>query len=293
MSRRTRPTQQKGGGKRSAEPDPDGVEGEVLEPIGMVERELDISFDELRGRPLEERTITLTCVSNEVGGPYVSTANFVGVPLRDVLNEAGVRAGADQLVSRSADGWTAGTPTDLVLEADRGALLALGMNGEPLPVEHGFPVRMVVPGLYGYVSATKWLVELELTTFSAFDPYWAKRGWAKRAPIKTMSRIDKPQGFEVVAPGRVVIAGVAWAQHRGIARVEVRIDDGPWQEATLSTEVNLDSWRMWRTEFDLALGGHTAQVRATDETGYQQTEDRVDPIPDGATGWHSITFTVG
>jgi DMSO/TMAO reductase YedYZ molybdopterin-dependent catalytic subunit len=259
---------------------------------GMVDRELRIGFDELRRRPLVEHAITLTCVSNQVGGPYVSTAKFIGVPLRDVLMEAGVRPGADQLVSRSADGWTAGTPTEVVLESDRGALLAIGMNGEPLPVEHGFPVRMVVPGLYGYVSATKWLVELELTTFEAFDPYWARRGWAKLAPIKTMSRIDKPREFENVAAGRVVVAGVAWAQHRGVEAVEVRIDGGPWQRATLSTEVNLDTWRMWRTEFILPSGRHSAEVRATDRSGYAQTDERADPVPDGATGWHSVVFTV-
>jgi DMSO/TMAO reductase YedYZ molybdopterin-dependent catalytic subunit len=179
------------------------------------------------------------------------------------------------------------------MEPDRGALLAIGMNGEPLPVEHGFPVRMVVPGLYGYVSATKWLVELELSTFGAFDPYWAERGWAKKAPIKTMSRIDKPQAFERVAPGRVVVAGVAWAQHRGVEAVEVRVDGGPWQRAKLSTEVNIDTWRMWRTEFTLSPGGHTAQVRAADRAGDVQTDQRADPVPDGATGWHSIAFTVG
>jgi len=259
---------------------------------GMVDRELRIGFDELRGRPLVERAITLTCVSNQVGGQYVSTARFLGVPLRDVLTQAGVRPGADQLVSRSADGWTAGTPTDVVLENDRGALLAIGMNGEPLPVEHGFPVRMVVPGLYGYVSATKWLVELELTTFEAFDPYWARRGWAKQAPIKTMSRIDKPRAFDSVASGRVVVAGVAWAQHRGVEAVEVRIDGGPWQRAELSTEVSVDTWRMWRTEFTLPPGRHTAEARAADRTGSVQTEQRADPIPDGATGWHSVVFTV-
>jgi DMSO/TMAO reductase YedYZ molybdopterin-dependent catalytic subunit len=257
---------------------------------GMVDRELTLRYDELRTRPLVEHILTLTCVSNEVGGPYISTAKFVGVPLRDVLAEAGVQTGADQLVSRSADGWTCGTPTALVMEPDRGALLAIGMNDEPLPAEHGFPVRMVVPGLYGYVSATKWLVELELTTFDAFDAYWVRRGWAKRAPIKTMSRIDRPRAFGRVPAGTVTVAGVAWAQHRGIRAVEVRADQGPWRPATLSTEVNVDCWRMWRAELDLPPGGHILTVRATDNTGYTQTEQRADPAPDGATGWHSVSI---
>jgi DMSO/TMAO reductase YedYZ molybdopterin-dependent catalytic subunit len=258
---------------------------------GMVDRELTLRYDDLRGRELVERTVTLTCVSNEVGGPYISTATFVGVPLRDVLAEAAVRAGADQLASRSVDGWTCGTPTEVVLEPDRGALLALAMNGEPLPAEHGFPVRMVVPGLYGYVSATKWLADLELTTFGEFDAYWARRGWAKQAPIKTMSRIDRPAGFQRVPAGKVVVAGIAWAQHRGVEAVEVRLDRGPWTAATLATEVNLDTWRMWRIELDVPPGGHTVEVRATDKIGYTQTERRAEPIPDGATGWHSVSFT--
>jgi len=260
---------------------------------GMVDRELELSFDDLRDRELVEKTITLTCVSNEVGGPYVSTANFVGVRLRDVLREAGVRSGADQLVSKSVDGWTAGSPTEVVMEDSRDALLAIAMNGEPLPAEHGFPVRIVVPGLYGYVSATKWLADIELTTFGAFDAYWKRRGWGERGPIKTMSRIDRPAGFQKVPGGRVVIAGVAWAQTTGIDAVEVRVDGGPWTPTTLSTEVNLDSWRMWRTELDLTPGGHTVECRATDRSGYTQTADRAEPIPDGATGWHSAFFTVG
>ncbi|HEY0638799.1 MAG TPA: molybdopterin-dependent oxidoreductase, partial [Pseudonocardiaceae bacterium] len=260
---------------------------------GMVDRELTIDYENLRSRELVERTITLTCVSNEVGGQYVSTANFVGVRLRDVLLEAGVRAGADQLVSRSSDGWSCGTPTEVAMEPTRDALLAIAMNGEPLPAEHGFPVRMVIPGLYGYVSATKWLVDLELTTFDAFDPYWARRGWAKKAPIKTMARIDRPTGFQKVPAGPVVVAGVAWAQHTGIEAVEVRVDGGPWVPATLATEVNLDTWRMWRVELDLRPGGHTVEARATDRSGYTQTPERAEPVPDGATGWHSAFFTVG
>jgi len=263
----------------------------VLRVHGMVDRELTLRYGDLRDRPLVERTITMTCVSNEVGGPYTSTANFVGVPLRDVLLEAGVRAGADQLFSTSADGWTAGTPVDVVLEEDRGALIALGMNGEPLPVEHGFPARLVVPGLYGFVSATKWVVDLELTTFEARSAYWLDRGWGQRAPIKVMSRIDRPRGLSAVR-GRVVVAGVAWAQPTGVAKVEVRVDGGGWQPTRLSTAVNGSTWRMWRVELDLAPGAHTVECRATDGAGSTQPSERVDPVPDGATGWHSIFFTV-
>ncbi|MGI5502327.1 molybdopterin-dependent oxidoreductase [Lentzea sp. CA-135723] len=258
---------------------------------GMVDNEMVLTYDDLLRRPLVEKTITLVCVSNEVGGPYISTSNFIGVSLSDLLKEAGVRSGADQLATRSVDGWTCGTPVETIMAPGSNALLAIGMNGEPLPLERGFPVRMVVPGLYGYVSATKWLVDMELTTFDAFDPYWAQRTWAKKAPVKTMSRIDRPKSFERVPAGRFVAAGIAWAQHTGIDRVEVRVDGGPWQQATLSTEVNVDTWRMWRVELDLKEGNHTVECRATDRKGYTQTNDRVPPIPDGATGWHSMVFT--
>ncbi|MEU4444311.1 molybdopterin-dependent oxidoreductase [Actinosynnema sp. NPDC050801] len=263
----------------------------VLRVHGMVDRELTLRYDDLRRRDLVERTITMVCVSNEVGGPYISTANFVGVPLRDVLLEAGVRPGADQLFSTSADGWTAGSPVDVVLEQERGALIALGMNGEPLPLEHGFPARLVVPGLYGYVSATKWVVDLELTTFDAKRGYWLDREWARRAPVKVMSRIDRPEGLATVS-GRVVATGVAWAQPTGVERVEVRVDNGPWRTTTLSEDVNGSTWRMWRIELDLPPGGHTIESRATDKSGSTQPQARVAPIPDGATGWHSIFFTV-
>ncbi|SDC33770.1 molybdopterin-dependent oxidoreductase [Actinokineospora iranica] len=258
---------------------------------GMVDRELVLTYDDLLSKPLVEKTISLCCVSNEVGGPYISTADFIGVSLPDILAEAGIRPGADQLATGSVDGWTCGTPVEDIMRPGSGALLAIGMNGEPLPIEHGFPVRMVVPGLYGYVSATKWLVDAELTTFADFDAYWVKRDWARRAPIKTMSRVDRPRAFEQVPAGRFVAAGVAWAQRRGIDRVEVRLDGGPWRPATLSTEVNIDTWRMWRAEFDLAAGQHTLEVRATDRTGHTQTSDRAEPIPDGASGWHTIAFT--
>ncbi|USX54731.1 MULTISPECIES: molybdopterin-dependent oxidoreductase [Lentzea] len=258
---------------------------------GMVDNEMVLTYDDLLRRPLVEKTITLVCVSNEVGGPYISTSNFIGVSLPDLLRDAGVRPGADQLATRSVDGWTCGTPVESIMAPGSNALLAIGMNGEPLPLERGFPVRMVVPGLYGYVSATKWLVDAELTTFDAFDPYWAQRGWGKKAPVKVMSRIDRPKSFERVPAGKFVAAGIAWAQHVGIDRVEVRVDGGPWQEATLSTEVNVDTWRMWRIELDLKEGNHTVECRATDRKGYTQTNERAAPIPDGATGWHSMVFT--
>ncbi|NYI90101.1 DMSO/TMAO reductase YedYZ molybdopterin-dependent catalytic subunit [Amycolatopsis endophytica] len=258
---------------------------------GMVERERVYSYSDIRDRPLVERTITMTCVSNEVGGPYVSTANFVGVDLADLLDEAGVRPGAEQLFSTSVDGWTSGTPVAAALDRDRGAMLALGMNGEPLPLEHGFPARLVIPGLYGYVSATKWVTELEVTTWQARRAYWLQRGWGEQAPIKTQSRIDSPKGFATVGAGTVRVAGVAWAQHTGVAAVEVRVDNGPWQQATLSTEVNVDTWRMWHAELTVPPGSHQVSCRARDRSGYTQTQERAGTVPDGATGWHTISFT--
>ncbi|NUS14521.1 MAG: molybdopterin-dependent oxidoreductase, partial [Streptomyces sp.] len=255
------------------------------------------SFDDLLRRELIERDITLTCVSNEVGGPYVGNARWIGVRLVDLLAECGVkppsRGGpADQLVSRSVDGMTIGSPVEDVMDG-RDAMLALGMNGEPLPFEHGFPVRMVVPGLYGFVSACKWIEDIELTTFDSYDPYWVKRGWARRAPIKTASRIDTPKPFARPKAGTVMVAGVAWAQHRGIDKVEVRVDDGPWQEADLAAEDTRDTWRQWSLPWRATKGGHTLTVRATDRTGAVQTDQRTRTIPDGASGWHSVVVTVG
>ncbi|WP_037624064.1 sulfite oxidase [Streptomyces aureus] len=254
------------------------------------------SFDDLLRRELIERDITLTCVSNEVGGPYVGNARWIGVRLADLLAECGIkppsRGGpADQLVSRSVDGMTIGSPVEDVMDG-RDAMLALGMNGLPLPFEHGFPVRMVVPGLYGFVSACKWIKDIELTTFDSYDPYWVKRGWARRAPIKTESRIDTPKPFARPKAGTVMIAGVAWAQHRGIDKVEVRIDDGPWQEADLAAEDTRDTWRQWSLPWRATTGGHTLTVRATDRTGAVQTDKRTRTIPDGASGWHSVVVTV-
>ncbi|MFI1371892.1 sulfite oxidase [Streptomyces longwoodensis] len=261
-----------------------------------VQRPGSYSFDDLLRRELVERDITLTCVSNEVGGPYVGTARWTGVRLADLLAECGVkppsRGGpADQLVSRSVDGMTIGSPVEDVMDG-RDALLALGMNGEPLPFDHGFPVRMVVPGLYGFVSACKWIKDIELTTFDSYDPYWVKRGWARKAPVKTAARIDTPKPFARPRAGTVMVAGVAWAQHRGIDKVEVRVDDGPWQEADLAAEDTRDTWRQWSFPWRSTKGGHTLTVRATDRTGAVQTDRRTRTIPDGATGWHSVVVTV-
>ncbi|MFD8733975.1 molybdopterin-dependent oxidoreductase [Streptomyces sp. NPDC059618] len=261
-----------------------------------VRRPATYSFDDLLRRELIERDITLTCVSNEVGGPYVGNARWTGVRLADLLAECGVkppsRGGpADQLVARSVDGMTIGSPVEDVMDG-RDAMLALGMNGEPLPFQHGFPVRMVVPGLYGYVSACKWIEDIELTTFDSYDPYWVKRGWARRAPIKTESRIDTPKPFARPGSGTVMVAGVAWAQHRGIDKVEVRVDDGPWQTAHLAAEDTRDTWRQWSFPWRAVKGGHTLTVRATDRAGTVQTDRRTRTIPDGASGWHSVVVSV-
>lgn len=261
-----------------------------------VRRTVTYSFDDLLRRELIERDITLTCVSNEVGGPYVGNARWIGVRLAELLAECGVRppsrgGPADQLVARSVDGMTIGSPVEDVMDG-RDALLAVGMNGEPLPFAHGFPVRMVVPGLYGFVSACKWIEDLELTTFDAYDPYWVRRGWARRAPVKTASRIDTPKPFARPDAGTVTVAGVAWAQHRGIDKVEVRVDDGPWRQARLAAEDTRDTWRQWSLPWQATRGSHTLTVRATDRTGAVQTDRRTRTIPDGASGWHSVVVTV-
>jgi DMSO/TMAO reductase YedYZ molybdopterin-dependent catalytic subunit len=264
----------------------------TLRVHGMVDREMTLDFDQLLARPMMERDITLACVSNEVGGPYVGNARWIGAPLADLLREAGVQPDASQIVSRSSDGFTIGTPTAVVMDG-RDSMLAVSMNGEPLPLEHGFPVRMVVPGLYGYVSATKWLVELELTTLDAYDAYWIQRGWAKEAPVKTQSRIDTPAYGTRLGPGPMAVAGVAWAQHRGIERVEVRVDAGDWKEAELGASDTIDTWRQWVYRWDAAPGSHTLTVRATDGKGDTQTAGRAAPFPDGATGHHTIVVDVG
>ncbi|MEU4556326.1 molybdopterin-dependent oxidoreductase [Micromonospora violae] len=258
---------------------------------GRVGQERTYSYADLLARPLVERYVTLACVSNEVGGDLIGNARWLGVPLRELLDEVEPDDDADQVVGRSVDGWTCGTPT-AVLRDGRDALLAVGMNGEPLPVEHGFPVRMVVPGLYGYVSACKWVTELELTRFADFDAYWVPRGWSAQGPIKTQSRIDTPRRRNRLTAGPVTVAGVAWAQHRGISQVEVRVDDGQWQEAVLAPTVSVDTWVQWSWRWDATPGEHQLQVRATDATGATQTERTQDVAPDGATGWHTVTVTV-
>ncbi len=258
---------------------------------GMVDRELSITFGDLLRRPLTEADITLCCVSDPVGGPYISNTRWLGVPLAGVLREAGIQPGADQLLCTSTDGYTSGTPVAAVMDG-RNALLAVAMDGVPLPVAHGFPVRMVVPGLYGYVSATKWLTDINVTTFAAQQGYWVQQGWAQQAAIKTESRIDVPNGNGTVRAGQVAVAGVAWAQHRGVAAVEVRVDGGPWHEARLATVPGIDTWRQWVWEWDAPAGGHQLEVRATDETGYTQPASQVSPFPNGAEGWDSVQVTV-
>jgi DMSO/TMAO reductase YedYZ molybdopterin-dependent catalytic subunit len=256
---------------------------------GMVDRPMTLSFADLLSRPLIERYITMTCVSNPVGGPYLGTAKFLGVHLADLLREAGVHAEADQIVGRSSDGMTIGTPTAVILDG-RDSMLAVGMNGEPLPLAHGFPVRMVVPGLYGYVSGTKWIIELEATTFARFDTYWVQRKWSARAPIRIEARIDTPKPFASVAKGStVMVAGVAWHQTVGISKVEVQVDDGPWQEATLGQVPSADTWVQWRLPVTVRSGGPiTIRARATDRAGVIQDPTRRDPFPSGASGWHTV-----
>jgi DMSO/TMAO reductase YedYZ molybdopterin-dependent catalytic subunit len=258
---------------------------------GRVARPMTVTYAQLLARPMIERYVTLACVSNEVGGDLIGNAKWLGVRIKDLLTEAGPLPGADQVVGRAVDGFTVGTPTEVLLDG-RDAMLAVGMNGAPLPVEHGFPVRMVVPGLYGYVSATKWLSELELTSFADYSAYWVPRGWAARAPIKTESRIDTPRQGATVRQRQVTVAGVAWAQHRGIGKVEVRVDDAPWQEATLAAVPSVDTWRQWSWTWQATPGAHRLSVRATDNGGATQTALEAPPAPDGATGWHTIDVTV-
>jgi DMSO/TMAO reductase YedYZ molybdopterin-dependent catalytic subunit len=262
-----------------------------LRVIGMVENEVQLSFAELLALPLTEHLVTLACVSNEVGGDLIGNATWLGYPIRELLNRAGPQSGADMVLSRSADGWTAGTPLDVLRDENTAALLAVGMNGKPLPLEHGFPVRMVVPGLYGYVSATKWVVELKVTRFADEIGYWTDKGWSARGPIKTQSRIDVPRSGSSIPAGRTAVAGVAWAQHTGIEQVQVRIDGGDWQRARLADTTSADTWRQWLLEWDAAKGEHTLEVRATDANGHTQTDAAAPPAPDGATGWHSISVT--
>ncbi len=256
---------------------------------GLVEDPFELTFDELLDLDLVEEPVTIACVSNEVGGDLVGNAVWLGVPLVDLLDRAGVRPEGTQVVGRSIDGFTVGFPTDVATDG-RVALVAVGMNGEPLPTDHGYPARLIVAGLYGYVSATKWLTEIELTRFEDFDAYWIPRGWSKLGPVKTQSRIDVPRN--AVDAGPVPIAGVAWAPHVGITAVEVSVDDGPWQPAELHGTDNDSTWAQWVHQWDATPGAHTIRCRATDATGSTQTAEPSDPAPDGATGLHTIRVTV-
>jgi len=258
---------------------------------GMVSSAYELSFDDLLSMPLVERDLTLTCVSNEVGGPYVGNARWLGVRLADVMARAGIAPAAEQLLSRSVDGWTASTPISAALDG-RDSLIAIGMDGEPLPAEHGFPARLVVPGLYGFVSATKWVVSIEATTYAAEQAYWTQRGWAIDAPVRTMARIDVPRPLSSIRAGQVAIAGVCWAQHRGIDGVEVQVDDGPWRMARLAGAPSDDTWRQWVLAWNAAPGRHTLRVRATDSTGETQPAARLTPFPSGAQGWHEVVVQV-
>jgi DMSO/TMAO reductase YedYZ molybdopterin-dependent catalytic subunit len=258
---------------------------------GMVAREITLTFDDLIKRPLIEEYITLTCVSNEVGGSLVGNARWLGASLRSLLRQAGIRAGAEQLLCRSADGFTNGSPVQVAMDG-RDSMLAVAMNGTALPVQHGFPVRMVVPGLYGYVSACKWITDIEVTTYKASRAYWAQRGWDQQAPIKTESRIDVPGGNQSLPSGTHQVAGVAWAQHKGIEAVEVRVDKGPWHQARLAAVPDIDTWRQWVWDWQAAPGTHLIESRATDKTGYTQTGQEAPPEPNGATGYPQLSVQI-
>jgi DMSO/TMAO reductase YedYZ molybdopterin-dependent catalytic subunit len=263
----------------------------TLKITGLVETEVAIRYQELLGLPLEESTTTLACVSNYIGGDLIGNATWLGYPIRTLLARAKPLAGADMVLSRSQDGWTASTPLEALTDG-RNAILAVGMNGEPLPYEHGYPVRMVVPGLYGYVSATKWVVELKLTRFDTETAYWTTRGWSERGPVKLSSRIDVPKTDAGVSAGQVTVAGVAWSQHVGISAVQVQVDNGAWTDATLAEAISADTWRQWAWTWPATAGRHTLRVRATDANGLVQTSVVRDVAPDGATGLHEISVTV-
>ncbi|MGE5695277.1 MAG: molybdopterin-dependent oxidoreductase [Candidatus Sericytochromatia bacterium] len=257
---------------------------------GMVDREITYSFDDLTQFDVVEKAVTLTCVSNPVGGDLIGNAVWRGYRVRDLLARAGIHRDADMVLSTSTDGFTAGTPVEAMTDG-RDSLLAFAMNGEALPVDHGYPARLVVPGLYGYVSATKWVTDLELTRFDRAQAYWTRLGWSDRAPIKTESRIDLPRSGQRVAVGPVIFGGVAWAQNRGVRAVEVRVDEGPWQPAELGANYSNDTWRLWSYRWTATRGEHTISVRATDNMGAVQTPEQTSVMPDGATGWHTVVFT--
>ena len=267
------------------------TDGWKLTIDGDVDKPYSLTFDELLAMPLVEADITLTCVSNEVGGQYVGAARWLGVRTKDLLERAGIRPGVDQIFSHSTEGMTISTPVQALTD-DRNALVAIAMNGAPLPAMHGFPARLVTPGLYGFVGATKWLTRMQATTYAAESAYWTDRGWATDAPILTQSRIDTPRGLNTLDAGRVVIGGVAWAQHRGIQKVEVRVDGNGWQEARLGPDAGIDYWRQWYLPWDALPGRHELTVRATDLEGNTQPEQKATPFPKGATGWHSIVVII-
>jgi DMSO/TMAO reductase YedYZ molybdopterin-dependent catalytic subunit len=263
-----------------------------LKVSGMVERPFELTYDELVAMPLHEQYVTIACVSNEVGGDLVGNALWSGVRLKELLDRAGVSPEATQIVGRSVDGFTAGFPTSWAIADDREPLVAVTMNGDPLPADHGYPARLIVPGLYGYVSATKWLTQIELTTLDAFDAYWVPLGWAKEAPILTQSRIDVPRDGARVEAGTVAIAGVAWAPDRGISGVEVQIDEGGWEPAELSAPISDATWVQFVRRWEATGGEHLVRVRAIDGTGEIQTDQTTRPAPDGARGHHTIRVTV-
>ena len=259
---------------------------------GMVEEEVTLTMDDLLNLPLDEHHITLTCVSNPVGGDLVGNATWLGYPVRDLLRRAKPLKDADMVLSHSFDGFSASTPIEALLD-DRDSLLAVGMNGSPLPPEHGFPARLVVPGLYGFVSATKWVTELEVTRFDEKTSYWTDRGWDSKGPILVASRVEVPKPLGNVPAGDLAVAGTAWAQRSGVKRVDVKLDDGEWTAAKLGDEVNIDTWRQWSTKFaDVEAGSHTVTVRAIDKDGNVQTPKRRNSIPNTATGHHHIQFRV-
>ncbi len=258
---------------------------------GMVDNPVTLSYDDLVAMPLIERNITLTCVSNEVGGSYVSTSKWLGVPFSEIIKRVGVQAGVDQVYSYSSDsGYTCSTPFQAVSDG-RDAMIVVGMNGEVLPDAHGYPARMLVPGLFGFVSATKWLERIEFTTYAKRSAYWTDRKWATDAPILTQSKIEVPKSLGTLAKDKPVIAGVAWAQHRGIKKVEIRIDGGDWTDVKLAADGGIDLWRQWSYTYDGPAGLHSAEVRATDLDDKVQPEERTKVFPDGARGWHQIQFT--
>lgn len=254
---------------------------------GMVDRDVVLTLADINALPQASHVITLGCVSNEVGGDLIGTAEWGGVLLVDVLKLAGVQAGAEQLVSTSVDGWTCGTPLDAVLDG-RPAMLVTSMNGEPLSYEHGFPVRMVVPGLFGYVSATKWLSEINITTWDAFDAYWVDRGWSKTGPFLASSRIDVPRDGATVASGTVMVGGFAWAPRSGVSAVQLRVDEGEWQDAQLLDGASGDTWTQWKYEWSAGVGEHRLTVRCVNGDGEVQTDEETRVDPDGARGHHHI-----